>query len=71
MTPDLGNPPYEIRARFAQSAFLVAQVEICQSPDFIMISMSNNPSSNCFRPLRRLVGSYQGEKSLHFDQPSL
>ena len=42
------NPPYGIRARFAQCAFLVAQVEICQSPDFV-IYMSNNPSSNCCR----------------------
>ena len=35
------NPPYGIRVRFA---FLVAQVEICRSPDFI-IYMSNNPSN--------------------------
>ena len=39
------NPPYGIRTRFAQCVFLVAQVEICQSPDFV-IYMSNNPS-NC------------------------
>ena len=64
------NPPYAIRARFAQCAFLVAQVQICQSPDFV-ISMSNNPSSNCSRRLRRLVVSYKGEISLHFDPPSL
>ena len=38
------NPPYGIRARFAQCTFLVAQVEICRSPDFV-IYMSNNPSS--------------------------
>ena len=37
------NPAYGIRALFAQYAFLVAQVEICQSPDFV-IYMSNNPS---------------------------
>ena len=30
------NPPYGICARFAQCAFLVAQVEICQSPDFVI-----------------------------------
>ena len=64
------NPPYEIRARFTQCAFLVAQVQICQSPDFV-ISMSNNPSSNCSRCLRRLVVSYKGKISLHFDPPSL
>ena len=48
------NPPYGIRARLAQCAFLVAQVEICQSPDFV-IYMSNNPSSNCCRLLRRVM----------------
>ena len=30
------NPQYGIRVRFAQCAFLVAQVEICQSPDFVI-----------------------------------
>ena len=70
MWPDLRNPPYVILTRFAQCAFLVAQVQICQSPDFV-ISMSNNPSSNCSRRLRRLVVSYKGEISLHFDPPSL
>ena len=49
-------------------AFLVAQVQICQSPDFV-IYMSNNPS-NCCRLLRRLVVLYEGETSLHFDPPS-
>ena len=63
------NPPYGIRARFAQCAFLVAKVEICQSPDFV-IYVSNNPSSNCCRCLRRLVVLYKGEISLHFDPPS-
>ena len=63
------NPAYGIRALFAQYAFLVAQVEICQSPDFV-IYMSNNPSSNCCRLLRRLVMLYEGEISLHFDPPS-
>ena len=63
------NPPYGIRAQFAQSAFLVAQAEICQSPDFV-IYMSNTPSSNCCRLLRRLVVLYEGEISLHFDPPS-
>ena len=62
------NPPYGIRARFAQCAFLVAQVQICQSPDFV-IYMSNNPS-NCCRLLRRLVMLYEGEISVHFDPPS-
>jgi hypothetical protein len=36
-----------------------------------VISMSNNPSSNCSRHLRSLVMSFQGEISLHFDPPSL
>ena len=63
------NPPYGIRARFAQFAFSVAQVEICQSPDFVMY-MSNNPSSSCCHLLRRLVVLYEGEISLHFDPPS-
>ena len=48
---------------------LVAQVEICQSPDFI-IYMSNNPSSNCCRHLRRLVTLYKCKISLHFDPPN-
>ena len=52
-----------------QCAFLVAQVEICQSPDFV-IYMSNNPSSNCCHLLRRLVVLYKGEVGLHFDPPS-
>ena len=63
------NPLYGICARFAQCAFLVAQVEICQSPDFV-IYMSYNPSSNCCRLLRRLVVLYEGDISLHFDPPS-
>ena len=63
------NPPYGIPTRFVQCAFLVAQVEICQSPDFV-IYMSNNPSSNCCRLLRRLVVLYEGEISLYFDPPS-
>ena len=63
------NPPYGIRTRFAQCAFLVAQVQNCRSPDFV-IYMSNNPSSNCCRLLRRLVVLYEGEISLHFDPPS-
>ena len=62
------NPPYGIHARFAQCAFVVAQVEICQSPDFV-IYMSNNPS-NCCLLLQRLVVLYEGEISLHFDPPS-
>ena len=37
------NPPYAMCAWFTQFVFLVAQVQICRSPDFI-ISMSNNPS---------------------------
>ena len=63
------NPPYGIRARFAQYALLVAKVQICQSPDFV-IYMSNNPFSNCCRLLRRLVVLYEGEINLHFDPPS-
>ena len=62
------NPAYGIRVLFVQYAFLVAQVEICQSPDFV-IYMSNNPP-NCCRLLRRLVVLYKGEISLHFDPPS-
>ena len=62
-------PPYGIRMRFAQCVFLVAQIKICQSPDFV-IYMSNNPSSNCYRLLRRLVVLYEGEISLYFDPPS-
>ena len=57
---------YGICARFAQCAFLVAQVEICQS----VIYMSNNPSSNCCCLLRRLVVLYEDEISLYFDPPS-
>ena len=44
------NPLYGIRTRFA---FLVAQVEICRSPDFV-IHISNNPSSNCCCRSQRL-----------------
>ena len=62
------NPLYGICARFTQCTFLVAQVEICQSPDFD-IYILNNPSNYC-RILRRLVVLYEGEISLHFDQPS-
>ena len=62
------NPPYGIHTRFAQCAFLVAQVQICRSPDFV-IYMSNNPS-NCCRLLRRLVVLYEDEISLHLDPPS-
>ena len=62
------NPPYGIRARFAQCAFLVAQVQISQSPDFVIYIY--NPSSNCYRLLRRLVVLYEGEISLQFDPPS-
>ena len=61
--------PYGIHAWFMMCAFLVARVEICQSPDFV-IHMSNNPSSNCCRRLWRLVVLYKGEISLHFDPPS-
>ena len=63
------NLAYGIHALFAQCAFLVAWVEICRSPDFV-IYMSNNPSSNCCRCLRRPVDLYKGEISLHFDSPS-
>ena len=68
MLPDLGNPPYGVWARFVQCVYLVAQVEICRSPDFV-IYISNNPS-NCCRLIRRLVVLYEGEISLHFDPPS-
>ena len=56
-------------SRVMQCAFLVVQVKICQSPDFV-IYMSNNPSSNCCHCLRRLIMLYKGEISLHFDPPS-
>ena len=72
------NPPHGIRARFAQCAFLVfslvvvvvvvAQVEIYQSPDFVIYILNNPP--NCCRLLWRLVVLYEGEISLHFDSPS-
>ena len=61
------SPPYGICTWFAQCVFLVAQVEIYQSPDFV-ISMLNNPS-NCSRLLRRLAVSYKGEISLPFNPP--
>ena len=69
MWPDLGKPsvwdPRAIRAM----RVLVAQVEICQSPD-IVVYMSNKPSSNCCHLQWRLVVLYEGEISLHFDPPS-
>ena len=51
------NPAYGINAQVAQCAFLVPQVKNCQTSDFV-ISMSNNPSTNCYRRLRRLKVSY-------------
>ena len=51
------HPAYGINAQVAQCAFLVAQVKNCQTSDFV-ISMSNNPSTNCYRRLRRLNVSY-------------
>ena len=47
------NPPYGIRARFAQCAFLVAQVEICQSPNFVIYIWVNPGQFNTkkWRPL--------------------
>ena len=61
--PDLGKPsvwdPCAIRT-------MRAQVEICQSPDFVIIYKSNNPSSKCCHLLRRLAVLYEGEISLHF-----
>ena len=56
------------RLGFAQCTFLLAQVKIYQSPDFV-IYMSNNPSNYC-RLLRRLIMLYEGEISLHFDPSS-
>ncbi len=55
------NLPYGIRARLAQSAFLVAQVEICQkSPDFVIfivrsrvIHALQNLFSNLLKPAAR------------------
>ena len=54
----------------AMHIFLYLRSKICQSPDFIT-SMSKNLSSNCYRRLRRLVVSYKGKISLHFDLPRL
>ena len=62
------NPPYGINAQFAQCAFLVPLVRNCQSSDFV-IYMSKNLSSNCYRRLRRLVITYQGEISLYLQAP--
>ena len=57
-------------ARFAQCAFLVAQVKICQNSNFVItLYMSNNHSNRC-RCLRRLVVQYKGEISLYFDPSS-
>ena len=58
------NPPYGINAQFAQCAFLVPLVRNCQSSDFV-IYMSKNLSSSCYRRLRRLGVTYQGEISLY------
>ena len=66
----MGSTRNSRNTQFAQCAFLVPGVKNCQSPDFV-ISMSNNPSSNCYRRLRRLVVSYKSEISLYFDLPSL
>ena len=66
------NLAYGIRTLFVLCAFLVvvvAQVEICRSPGFV-IYMSNNPSFNCCHRLRRPVDLYQGKISLHFGPPS-
>ena len=62
------NPPYGINAQFAQCAFLVLLVKNCQSSDFV-IYMSKNLSSNCYRRLRRLGVTYQGEISLYLHAP--
>ena len=62
------NPPYGINAQFAQCAFLVPLVRNCQSSDFV-IYMSKNLSSNCYRCLRRLGVTYQGEISLYLQAP--
>ena len=61
--------PYRINAQIMQCLFSVSQVKECQSPGFV-ISMSKNPSFNCYR-LWRLVVSYKGKISLYFDLPSL
>ena len=62
------NPLYGINAQFAQCAFLVPLVRNCRSSDFV-IYMSKNLSSNCYRRLRRLVVTYQGEISLYLQAP--
>ena len=62
------NSPYGIRARFAQCAFLVAQVKNCLSSDFV-ISMSKNLSSNRYCRLQRLVLSYKDKISLYSQAP--
>ena len=56
------NPAYGINAQVAQCAFLVPRVKNCPTSDFV-ISMSNNPSTNCYRWLRRLNVSFKGEIS--------
>ena len=63
------NSPYGINAQFAQCAFLVPRVKNCQSSKFV-IYMSKNLSYNCYRRLRRLGVTYQGEISLYFNTGS-
>ena len=70
MWPDLRKHsvcnPHMIRA---MRVFSISDPNMLKSIFFI--SMSNNPSSNCSCRLQRLVVSYKGEISLHFDPPSL
>ena len=58
------NPACRENVQVAQCAFLVAQVEYCQSPVFV-IFMSKNLSTNCYHRIRRVDVSYQGEIKLY------
>ena len=62
MWPDLGKPSMWDQCTICA----ILQVKNCQIPDFV-ISISKNPSSNCYRCLRRLGMSCKGEICLHFD----
>ena len=64
------NPACRKNAQVTQCAFLVPQVENCQSPVFVMF-MSKNLSTNLCHHLQRVNVSNQGKISLCFDLPSL
>ena len=62
------NPACRENAQVVQCAFLVPQVENCQSPVFV-IFMSKNLSTNYCRRLRRVNVSSQGKISLYLQAP--